>query len=38
LRPSRKLSDAVLGMLDQRPEFVLVDGKRAVNPMVPNLF
>lgn len=30
LRPSRKLSDAVLGMLDQRPEFVLVDEQKEV--------
>jgi len=30
LRPSRKLSDAVVGMLDQRPEFVLVDEQKEV--------
>ena len=30
LRPSRKLSDAVVDMLDQRPEFVLVDEQKEV--------
>ena len=33
LRPSQKLSDAVLGMLDQRPEFVLVDEQKEVFEM-----
>jgi uncharacterized protein len=30
LRPSRKLSDAVVGMLEERPEFVLVDEQKEV--------
>ena len=37
LRPSRKLSDAVLGMLDQRPEFVLVDEQKEVLEMALQL-
>ena len=37
LRPSRKLSDAVLGMLDQRPEFVLVDEQKEVFEMALQL-